>query len=105
LRGVPYHGAPQRAIESGCAAEAANAIGGGGLRRYDRLTIPVRRHGHHSREDAMTSETPDPAQEIDSSDIEAIQNDEGLIQADRVDLITSQLEEEDADPDRDPPAP
>jgi hypothetical protein len=53
----------------------------------------------------MTSETPDPAQEIDSSDIEAIQNDEGLIQADRVDLITSQLEEEDADPDRDPPAP
>ncbi len=52
----------------------------------------------------MTSDTPDPAQEIDSSDIEAIQNDEGLIQADRVDLITSQLEEEDADPDRDPSA-
>ena len=57
----------------------------------------------------MTSETPDPGRdldssEIDSSDIEAIQNDEGLIQADRVDLITSRLEEEDADPDRDPPA-
>ena len=57
----------------------------------------------------MTSETPDPAEkpdssELDSSDIEAIQNDEGLIQADRVDLITSRLEEEDADPDRDPPA-
>jgi hypothetical protein len=63
----------------------------------------------------MTSETPDPAlktdssetdsSEIDSSGIEAIQNDEGLTQADRVDLITSQLEEEDADPDRDPPGP
>jgi hypothetical protein len=64
----------------------------------------------------MTSATPDPARttdgsgtgkdtdgsEIDSSDIEAIQNDEGLTQADRVDLITSRLEEEDADPDRDP---
>jgi hypothetical protein len=52
----------------------------------------------------MTSETPDSGQEIDSGDIEAIQNNEGLTQAERVDLITSQLEEEDADPDRDPPA-
>jgi len=43
----------------------------------------------------MSESGNEPAEPVDGSDVEAIQQDEGLIQADRVDLIANQVVPED----------
>ncbi|MBT2550583.1 hypothetical protein [Arthrobacter sp. ISL-65] len=43
----------------------------------------------------MTDARPDLSEEVDGEDVEAIQNDESLTAADRVDLIANQVVAED----------
>lgn len=47
----------------------------------------------------VTDARPDPSEEVNGEDVEAIQNDESLTAADRVDLIANQVVAEEANGD------
>lgn len=59
----------------------------------------IRTNAIHCGVNDVTDARPDPSEEVNGEDVEAIQNDESLTAADRVDLIANQVVAEEANGD------